>query len=183
MQRLICPGMRVVRSKTDIQMLDPSANVMAMVQGDISDGWWLSMFQKLPVNTWTVSAPCQPWRWSFAGRESGLSNEVGRLMLRVADLAAAFTPDLVLFEQVTGFAFHKDAALVLDAWREAGFHVVWKATLELEDILPCQRSRHLLVFARRSSAQPALPHVMSWGASQGLLFLRRMQSLTCRGMS
>ena len=161
MQRIMQPDMRVVRNSADLKALDPACKTYAMVQGDIRDQWWLPMFQKFPVNTWTVSAPCQPW--SFAGRESGLSSEVGKLMLHVADMAAAFEPDLVLFEQVTGFAFHRDSYRVLEAWRAAGFVVEWRATLELADILPCHRSRHLIVFARRSHVQPALRPDKSWG--------------------
>ena len=164
MQQTMVPGLQVVSNEADIQSLDASGGSMAMVVADVNRSWWLKMFQRRPVNTWTVSAPCQPW--SVAGREGGLCHEMGRIMLRLVDLAAIYQPQLVLFEQVAGFASHRDYEYILNAWKEVGYVVTWRATLELADIMPCNRNRHLLVMSLKPSGSTIVPLTRTWGCKR-----------------
>ena len=164
MQKIMQPSLQYVRCVEDIPTSQEAEQNQYMLHADIRDTWWLRMFQTAPVNTWTVSAPCQPW--SVAGRESGLQSCLGRLQLLIVDLAAAFEPDMVLFEQVSGFATHQDNRVIMQAWNDAGYVIVWKATLELGQVMPCNRNRHLLVMRRRSQMQPAITHTMSWGCKR-----------------
>ena len=159
MQQVMTPSHRVVGSLDELDKLDPGCPSPVMIQGDVADNWWLRIMGIRPTNTWAISAPCQPW--SHAGRSSGLSSPVGLLMLRIADLAATFQPRLLLFEQVSGFATHKDCQVVLQAFHGAGYSIAWKATLELADLMPCQRSRHLLVFSLRDK-QIMPPATFAW---------------------
>ena len=163
MQQTMVPGIQVIASRDALLELAMPPPNMIMLHADVNENWWMDMFSRVPVNAWTVSAPCQPW--SLAGRETGLGNDIGCILLRLADIAAVFQPSIVMFEQVAGFAVHRDRHEVLSAWQSAGYVIMWRATLELSDLLPCTRNRHLLVMALRKHyhCQPALEHVTTWG--------------------
>ena len=160
MQRTMVPSITFVSKAEDLPQPGIQPAGMTVIQADVWHDWWLKMFVAVPVNTWTISAPCQPW--SLAGRASGLSSEVGRILLRLADLAAVFQPTLILFEQVAGFAVHRDSGSVLKAWQEAGYVVSWKSTLDLALIMPCTRNRHLIVMTLRHHSQPAISLPTTW---------------------
>ena len=161
MQRAMIPGLQVIDCESQLQQVQHGHGAMPMIVADVNQAWWLRMFEISPVNTWTVSAPCQPW--SVAGLQGGLSTETGRIMLRLVDLAMVFQPRLVLFEQVAGFPAHKDYPYIMSCWREAGYQVTWRATLELADIMPCSRSRHLLVLVRDDEPRPDVSLTRTWG--------------------
>ena len=159
MQRAIHPEQEEVTSITELSRIQ-SLDSFLMVVGDVCDNWWLRTQNIKPINALAVSAPCQPW--SFAGRETGLSSPVGRLMLRMADIASALEVDFVVIEQVAGFRAHPDYGFVITAWQEAGFDISWRATLDLLEVLPCQRSRHLLVLQKAGALPDALPATCHW---------------------
>ena len=159
-QKTMVPSLKVVDDEETLMALNPTDKNMAMILADINSSWWMRIFQQRPVNVWTVSAPCQPW--SVAGREGGLSQEQGRIMLRLIDMAMIFQPRIVLFEQVAGFASHKDYPYILQAWKTAGYAVRWRATLELADIMPCNRNRHLMELILNSPNQAEVPLDRTW---------------------
>ena len=161
MQRAMLPSHVTIRNVQDMHAAVSSHACHPMILGDVRDNWWLRMFQLLPGNTWAVSPPCQPW--SSAGREGGLSSALGQLFFRIADLAAVFQPEVLLIEQVAGFALHRDYSTVLRIFSDAGFQLCWKGTLELVHLLPCHRNRHLLVF-RRSNKQLEAPRKLQWAS-------------------
>ena len=147
----------VVRDVDELQHAATTTNLDVLILADVSTKWWTRMFQYAPTNALTVSAPCQPW--STAARESGLQSESGRIMLRVADIAATFLPTVVMLEQVAGFASHEDFPSVMNIWDEAGYEICWKAVLEL---VPCNRNRLLMVLRLRGSGPRALPAPFGW---------------------
>ena len=118
------------------------------LQADVEDNWWLAAAQVRPVQVMTVSAPCQPW--SRAGSGGGLATADGAAMLRAADICGFLETPLVAIEQVEGFLHHKDYQEVLDGWCKAGYRVIWQETLDLLEVLPVSRKRHLILFAHHS---------------------------------
>ena len=120
------------------------------IQGDVEDDWWLVVAQTRPVQVITVSAPCQPW--SRAGSGAGLASSDGAAMLRAADVCGFLETPLVALEQVEGFVHHHDGQKVLDGWRQAGYRIIWRETLDLAQVLPVSRKRHLLLLAHESFA-------------------------------
>ena len=161
MQCFMDPGRVIVESLEDFYSAPLSDTVPLMLHADFLHDWWLRIFAAKPTNTWAVSTPCQTW--SSAGREAGLSAPAGRLLLRVADLAVVFGPTVILLEQVAGFQVHRDYKTVIQAFATSGYQVVWKATLDLNQLLPCYRKRHLLVLRRADVPLPA-PDVFQWPA-------------------
>ena len=159
MQRHINPGQMEIASVSELFRCRDQDQFL-MIVGDIWENWWLRTYNLRPINAMAVSAPCQPW--SFAGRETGLNNTVGQLMLRVIDIAAALAIEFVILEQVAGFRAHPHYNRVMKCWDDAGFSVCWKATLDLADVLPCHRSRHLIILRNRSIAQPAIAPAFTW---------------------
>ena len=159
MQRFVNPNQVEAASTSELLQYQGSSNFI-MAIGDAWDNWWLRTYNIHPINTLAVSAPCQPW--SYAGRETGLQSEVGRLMLRVIDIAAALGVEYVILEQVTGFKSHPHYQHVMTAWDDAGFCICWRASLDLAEVLPCQRARHLIVLKNRAFGQPSLPPAFVW---------------------
>ena len=101
-------------------------NAEILVQADVMSNWWTRMFLYAPINARTVSAPCQPL--STAARQSGLQSDSGKVVTRVADVAAEFLPTVVMLEQVSGFASHRDFGCVMGILEAAGYEVCWKST-------------------------------------------------------
>ena len=159
MQRFINPHQEEIASISELARVQDSDNFLMLV-GDVTDNWWLRVQNVKPANTLAVSAPCQPW--SYAGRETGLSSPVGMLMIRMADIASALDISYVMLEQVSGFQAHPHYSVVMSIWSQAGFSVSWKATLDLIHVLPCQRSRHLIVLKRAVDTQAMLPAPFQW---------------------
>ena len=158
MQKLNHPDQLEVASVSELSRIKPE-DPYVMIVGDVEQNWWIRTVNIKPVNMFTVSSPCQPW--SFAGREAGLSSPAGRLILRTADIASALDIGLIAIEQVAGFKAHPHYETVLEFWRKLGYYVSWSATLELSEVLPCQRSRHLLVLRHsRYGPPPLLPPVV-----------------------
>ena len=161
-QKAMEPDLIELRSKSDIHAFT-DCNSPIMIIGDVCDNWWINVWNRLPVNTLAVTAPCQPW--SLAGRESGLNSPVGRLLLRTLDVASSLQVRFVIIEQVAGFGVHPHYSFVIDCWRASGFLISWKATLDLIEVLPCQRSRIVLVLYHASFQQAALPVPFQWKSS------------------
>ena len=131
---------------------------------DVSNNWWLRAFDRRPINVACVSAPCQPW--SGAGSEQGLASADGQLLLRTADVLGAFSVPYVLLEQVAHFQAHPHYNKVLSIWDQAGYVIVWHATLNLLDVLPGQRKRFLLVLRHRSAPIARALNVGTWTTSR-----------------
>ena len=120
---------------------------------DVQWGWWLRVLGRFPVRVLCVSAPCQPW--SRAGTGSGLCSPEGCLLLRVADISAACEVPLILLEQVEFFPRHQHYPQVMQAWRQCGYEVLWQQNLNLRDVLPGQRVRHMVVLGRTNLVSSA----------------------------
>ena len=158
-QKTMEPDLIELHSKADIHGFT-DCNSPVMIIGDVCENWWINVWNRLPVNTLVVTAPCQPW--SLAGRESGLNSPVGMLLLRTLDVASSLQVRFVIIEQVAGFGVHPHYGFVVDCWRASGFLISWKATLDLIEVLPCQRSRILLDLYHASFQQAALPAPFQW---------------------
>ncbi|CAE7736117.1 unnamed protein product, partial [Symbiodinium sp. CCMP2456] len=134
----ILPGLHCIwhGAELDDMLADTpaSVHVCANVQSD----WWLRIFAIRPVHIAAISPPCQPW--SAAGSGAGLASDDGLLMLRAADILGAVQVPVVVLEQVAGFLRHPHADTVLSAFSIVGYSIVWQATIDLLDVLPCSRS-------------------------------------------
>ena len=159
-QQYMQQNQQIISSVEDLPLVAPYAGQDILVHASVESNWWARLFMYSPVNAFTISSPCQPW--STAAREAGLQSADGRLLLRMADLAATFQPEVVLLEQVSGFMTHKDCPKVLEVWSFAGYDVCWRASLNLNSILPCFRMRCLLVFRLRGSGPRRLPSPFGW---------------------
>ncbi|CAE7020860.1 unnamed protein product [Symbiodinium sp. KB8] len=160
MIRCRAPATAFVRSPPEFEAAMLSQEAVVHMSADIMWNWWLRGFLHMPVQLVAASPPCQPW--SSAGYESGLDSLDGMLMLRLIDAVSAAGIPVVVLEQVAGFLKHPHYPVVMKAWARANYEVKWQETLNLLDVLPCQRVRHICVFAR----QGALPEValtpVSW---------------------
>ena len=136
------------------------------LSADINWAWWLRAFLHSPIEVACVSPPCQPW--SRAGRESGLASSEGSLVLRMIDILGAFQIPLVLFEQVANFPQHPHFDFVMAAWKDAGYKVLWQATLDLVDVLPGHRNRFLLVLGHQSMQKLTPITVGAWHTQRRL---------------
>ena len=159
MQKLNHPNQLEVAIVSELSRIKPE-DPFVMIVGDVEQNWWMRTVNIKPVNMFTASSPCQPW--SFAGRKTRLSSPVGRLMLRIADIASALDIGLIAIEQVAGFKAHPHYETVLEFWRKLAYHVSWRATLELAEVSPCQRSRHLLVLRHMKYDPPPLLPPVVW---------------------
>ena len=133
---------------------------------DINQQWWLGAFSSTAIQIACVSAPCQSW--SRAGNETGLDSEDGMLILRVIDILGALQTPWVLFEQVANFAKHPHSGFIMSAWDEAGYQVLWGATLDLADVLPGRRNRFLMVLSHRRTSTPKAFAVGAWHTQRRL---------------
>ena len=68
-------------------------------------------------------------------------------LARVCGLRAV---PVIVIEQVSGFPHHGHFHQVLSAWRQAGYRVVCRGSVNLHDVLPTSRLRFLLVLAHHS---------------------------------
>ena len=152
MLRCRATSFREVASLTELDDLPSDCSETFHLCADVNWDWWVRTLGRFPVQVLCVSAPCQPW--SRAGTGSGLSSQDGRLLLRAADLAGAHQVPVVLLEQVEYFPKHQQYAEVMRAWAECGYEVMWQHTVNLRDVLPGQRLRHLIVLGRPDAVAP-----------------------------
>ena len=149
MQQCSDPCRSQVQSLRDLDLVPTEHQASFHICADVLWGWWVRVLGRFPVQALCVSSPCQPW--SRAGGGSGLESTDGQLLLRVADLAAAFEVPVVLIEQVEHFPQHAHFPQVLQAWQQCGYKVCWCRHANLRDVLPCQRNRYLMALCRTGS--------------------------------
>ena len=147
-QTCIHPQAKVVSSLEELQAVTAQHTGPLHIRADVTHSWWQSAFLTSPISIATVSAPCQPW--STAGRESGLSCQDGRLLLHLARVCGQRAIPVVVIEQVAGFPHHAHYEQVLSAWRQEGYAMICRGTVNLHDVLPSSRSRFLTVLAHVS---------------------------------
>ena len=123
MQQCSDPCRSQVQSLRDLDLVPTEHQASFHICADVLWGWWVRVLGRFPVQALCVSSPCQPW--SRAGGGSGLESTDGQLLLRVADLAAAFEVPVVLIEQVEHFPQHAHFPQVLQAWQQCGYEVCW----------------------------------------------------------
>ena len=151
MQQCSCPAKCQVLSLDELDAISEGHAGPIHLCADVRWGWWVRILGRFPVQVLCVSSPCQPW--SRAGSGSGLESIDGQLLLRVADIAAAFAVPVVLVEQVENFPLHVHNPLVLQAWEQCGYTLLWCAHANLRDVLPGQRNRFLMVFGLAEQVQ------------------------------
>ena len=139
------PDLHVIEREDEFELVAPPGHNMLVA--DIAEDWWLRAFSAAMPQVVTISSPCQAW--SSAAYGKGLSCQEGRLLLRAADICGAMMSPVVLLEQVEGFWKHADCAAVLKAWGDVGYTMQWKATLDLQEVLPTTRRRFLAVLTHR----------------------------------
>ena len=161
------PNLQQISTLQELDQLPDNHEDPFHLCADVQWGWWVRVLGRFPVNVLCVSAPCQPW--SRAGTGSGLCSSEGQLLLRIADIAGACKIPIVLLEQVEFFPKHQHFAQVMQAWQECGYTVLWQQSLNLRDVLPGQRMRHLIVLGR-----PGLPAGL---IDQGFWAVVKRQSL------
>ena len=128
------------------------------ILADFNDLWWLQAALHRPPHIATLSAPCPPW--SRASSQAGLNVADGLLSLRAPRLMKLLEVPVVVVEQVEGFCLHPHYAEIMTEWKEANYEVLWKATVDLGEVLPASRRRHLMVLRlEKLSDLPGIVHV------------------------
>ena len=92
----------------------------------------------------TVSSPCPPW--TKASVKDGLNHPDGRLFSYTAAELRFLRPDVIAAEQVETFRSHEHYQGVIDAFKWAGFQLIWETCSDLKDVAPITRKRWLGVF-------------------------------------
>ena len=165
MIRCRCPETVFVRSAQELHEAVENPSSPIHVVADINHNWWLRMFAHVPVNAVCLSPPCQPW--SAAGSESGLCSDEGLLLLRAIEILGALHVPVAVFEEVSNFASHPHHGLVMQAWQVAGYRQVWVDTLNLLDVLPTQRVRHMAVYVHHTAVGAVTTvQAMSWASQR-----------------
>ncbi|CAE7231259.1 unnamed protein product [Symbiodinium sp. CCMP2456] len=154
------PATQFLRSPQELEEAVSLHSDLVHVSADIKWNWWMRCFLHMPVQLVAASPPCQPW--SSAGSESGLDSSEGQLMLRLIDVVSAVGVPVIVLEQVAGFVQHPHYPIVMQAWALAGYEVKWQDTLNLLDVLPCQRVRHICVLARTGPLPDVSISPVSW---------------------
>ena len=154
------PATDFIRSPPDFEAAMQRQEATVHMSADITWNWWMRGFLHMPVQLVAASPPCQPW--SSAGSESGLESLDGKLMLRLIDAVSAADIPVVVLEQVAGFVKHPHYPVVMKAWALANYEIKWQETLNLLDVLPCQRVRHICVFARPGTLPEGAITPVSW---------------------
>ncbi|CAE7355188.1 unnamed protein product [Symbiodinium sp. CCMP2592] len=164
MLRLQNPGLHCIWQTSELEDILDDTPAGVHVCTNVHSEWWLRMFAIRPVHIIAVSPPCQPW--STAGSGAGLQSEDGMLMLRIVDILGAVQVPVVALEQVGGFLKHPHAPTVLSAWSEVGYSIAWQATIDLLDVLPCSRSRTLIIFRHRTCRGPPALSGINWACTR-----------------
>ena len=115
-----------------------------MVVANIEHSWWCHLFEQ--VDILVASPPCQPW--SRAGAERGLDAEEGRLLIYTVTQCIYLRPAVLCLEEVASVLAHQHAPWILAFIHWAGYEIVWKANLNLSEVLPQSRTRLMLVAVR-----------------------------------
>ena len=149
------PDLQIASTAVDVLEVDP-ADGPVLLPANIEHPWWYKIWSVIVPHILVCSPPCQPW--SDAGNGAGLECADGRLLLLLASILKVVRTPVVCLEQVAGFARHKDAPVVFQAWREAGYRKLYEETLQLAEVAPTRRPRCMYVFVHESVAPEQEAH-------------------------
>ena len=119
-----------------------------VIHADITSRVWLSPVVRWRPHLVFVSAPCPPW--STAGLHKGLQCHEGLLFPEAILICKWLQPQMILVEQVSGFAHHHDKHWILKTFNAAGYRLVWAKTIDIRGVCPTFRSRWLALLAHSS---------------------------------
>ena len=119
-------------------------------QCDIQDAWFLNFTGIAGVSDVIVlSPPCQPW--SLAHQSQGFNKREGLALVHAVTKLAHLKPKVVGLEEVAQFGRHPQFQIFVRILEWAGYAIVSSQTLNLNHVLPQNRSRFLLVAVHKSA--------------------------------
>lgn len=124
------------------------SNMTYVVQADINDMRVWSAITALNINFIMMSPPCQPW--SSAGSGLGLAALDGAVFANSLKHAAESKIQIVVAENVAGFAKHEDFKIVVAEAAMLGLHLVIDGVHKLNHVFPVVRDRWLGTFLSTS---------------------------------
>lgn len=120
-------------------------------QCDDRSGWWCQFVPKIDILA--QSPPCPAW--SLAHIAHGLSRADGFLTIESFLKTTLLQPEIVCFENVANLRTHAHFAIIRDVLDWLGWRIRWADTVNLNDILPQNRERLLMVLARADATAKA----------------------------
>lgn len=106
------------------------------------------------ADTWLMSPPCQPF--CRMGNKRGLEDRRSRAFLRLMELFEAAPPTNLLLENVEGFLGSDAHALLLERFRQQGFHSLEYRLCPTQFGIPNQRPR-VFILGSRLPLQSRIP--------------------------
>ena len=120
---------------------------------------WQKQIQKIAVQVWCISAPCQSW--STAGLQKGFMHSNGISLADSISQCRIFRPRTILLEQVAGFPQHEHFDLACRLLKWAGYIPFQTGVFDLTTLTPAKRPRWLGVFVRSDIATDIIAQ-MDW---------------------
>lgn len=127
-----------------------------MINADIHSRGWMQSLAMVSPDLWTISAPCQSW--SSSGKDAGLGDQNGLVLLRSLGLARLYRPRHILLENVKGMKTHRHYMLLQQIIRWCGYRVLHEIMSDLSQVAPVSRTRFLQILERVE--EPS--HLFQW---------------------
>ena len=108
---------------------------------------WRNQIEWLPIDLWSISAPCQPW--SKASHQQGMYTQNGMALAESICHIRVHRPKAVMIENVAGIREHPQFTLIQRLLTWAGYAELGSNVIELADITPVKRSRFLALYIRQ----------------------------------
>lgn len=112
----------------------------------IQDFQWRKQIEWLPIDLWSISAPCQSW--STASHQQGFSTKNGIALAESVAQIRVHRPKVVLLENVSGITEHPQFILIQRLMTWAGYVEVGSDIYDLADVTPVKRPRFLALYIR-----------------------------------
>lgn len=125
----------------------------------IQDLSWQKQISKLPLQIWSISAPCQSW--SLAGYQRGFMQPNGMNLADSISQIRIFRPKAVAIEQVAGFPQHEHFPLACKLMTWAGYTLFHAGVFDHTTLTPAKRARWLGIFIR-SDLECDIVEKMEW---------------------
>ena len=115
-----------------------------LFRGSVCDRGFTKLVPWMHRQVATISSPCPPW--TKASVKDGLNHPEGQLFPFTAAELRFLRPDVIAAEQVETFRSHEHFQGVIDAFKWAGYQLIWETCSDLKDVSPITRKRWLGVF-------------------------------------
>ena len=112
-------------------------------QANICDAWFMNHIPNEELHVLALSPPCQPW--SMAHTSLGLNRSDGKIFVHAMAKASCIRPKIILLEEVAQFGKHDQFPIVCKLFDWSEYQIVDQKILNLNKLLPQNRSRFLLV--------------------------------------